>query len=112
MAKLTVNEQAMLRGFAEGKTYGQVAVELRLTTNQGKALAAALYRKLDVKHMAAAVGQGYRLGLLQDTQATVERDWLLAEASDEVRARFFAARADQATRMAAGKAGEASGGAD
>jgi hypothetical protein len=33
--------------------------------------------------------------------ATAERDWLLAEASDEVREYFFAIRAAEAARLAA-----------
>jgi len=92
VAPLTDKEMTLLRGFADGKTYVQLAAELHLSLNTIKSAAQTLYRKLGVRLMGHAVAEGFRQGLLAPQQVAVERDWLLAEASDEVRARFYVAR--------------------
>jgi DNA-binding CsgD family transcriptional regulator len=94
MPPLTDRELAMLRGFAEGKTYAQLGEELRLTSNVVKTVAASLYRKLGVHYMAHAVAQGFRAGILENERAAAERDWLLGRVPAEVRQKFFALRGE------------------
>lgn len=100
--KVTEPELAVLRGFADGKTYTRISHDMDLTINQVKGIAHSLYRKLGVRYMAHAVAEGFRCGLLYGEQTRVERDWLLAEAPDDVRARFFRARDEERSRRAGG----------
>jgi DNA-binding CsgD family transcriptional regulator len=100
--RITELELVVLRGFADGKTYTQLGHDLGLSTNQVKSIASSLYRKLGVRHMSHAVAEGFRRGLLSGGQVRVERDWLLAEASDEARARFFRARDEERSRRSGG----------
>lgn len=92
MPPLTDRERHVLRGFADGKTYAELAVELRLSPNTIKNVVSSLYNKFGVRHMGHAVAEGFRTGALWGQQAAVERDWLLAEAPDELRARFYVLR--------------------
>jgi DNA-binding CsgD family transcriptional regulator len=100
--RITEPELLVLRGFADGKTYTQLGHDLGLSINQVKSIASSLYRKLGVRHMSHAVAEGFRHGLLYGEQTRVERDWLLAEASDPVRERFFRARDEERSRRSGG----------
>lgn len=61
---LSPREHAVLRCLAEGRSYKEVAADLGLQIDTVRTYVRALYRKLDVHSVAAAVSQALRQGLV------------------------------------------------
>ncbi len=62
---LTPREHEVLVGIAGGATNRQIAAALHVSAHTVKEHASAVYRKLDVRNRAAAVGRAQRLGLIE-----------------------------------------------
>lgn len=63
-ARLSERELHVLRGMSDGKNNLQIARELFLGENTVKTHARRIFRKLGVNDRAAAVAQGFRLGMV------------------------------------------------
>lgn len=61
---LSPRELDVLRFIALGKTVGEISQELGCSPNTAKFHLGNIYRKLDVKTQAGAVGAGFRKGIL------------------------------------------------